>query len=120
MYVNGEEQELLHNERGQVRQHYGPEDKLLLPRDNKVQVNSKHMGDLQNTMVVWHYQDNIRSDSPEAYEIEGTRGRGRSTLDGHYVRELEIGDSIALWARARFPGWRNYVYKATVRVFWAV
>ncbi|KAJ5554442.1 hypothetical protein N7513_004401 [Penicillium frequentans] len=120
MYVNGEEQEILHNERGQVRQHYGPKDELLLPRDNKVQVNGKHMGDLQNTIIVWHYQDNIHSDSPEAHEIEGTKGRGRSTLDGRYVRELEVGDSIALWARARFPGWRNYVYKATVRVFWAL
>ncbi|KAJ6109688.1 hypothetical protein N7486_001923 [Penicillium sp. IBT 16267x] len=120
MYVNGEEQELLPNERGQVRQHYGPKDELLLPRDNKVQVNGKHMGDLQNNTIVWHYLDNISSESPEAYEIEETKGRGRSTLDGRYVRELEIGDSIALWARARFPGWTNYVYKATVRVFWAV
>ncbi|KAJ5663820.1 hypothetical protein N7507_004551 [Penicillium longicatenatum] len=120
MYIDGVEQELLHNERGQVRQHYGPKDELLLPRDNKVQVNGKHMGDVQNHVIVWHYLDNIPFDSPEAYEIEGTKGRGRSTLDGRYVRELEVGDSIALWARARFPGWTNYVYKATVRVFWAV
>ncbi|KAJ5628302.1 hypothetical protein N7490_010530 [Penicillium lividum] len=120
MYVNGEEQEILHNERGQVPQHYGPDHELLLPRENKVQLNAKSKGDLQNNTIVWHYLDDIQSDSAEAYEIERTKGRGRFTLDGRYLRELEVGDSIALWARARFPGWTNYVYHATIRVFWAV
>ncbi|KAJ5915410.1 hypothetical protein N7466_011343 [Penicillium verhagenii] len=120
MYVDGEEQELLHNERGQVTQHYEPTDELLLPRQNKVQSNAKRSGHLQNNTIVWHYLDDIGSDSAEAFEIERTKGRGRFTLDGRFVRELEVGDSIALWARARFPAWTNYVSKASVRVFWAV
>ena len=120
MYADGIEQELLDNERGEVTKSYAPDDELLLPGNNKLQVNGKHVRDLQNVDITWHYLDDISPDSPEAYEIERTKGRGRFTLDGRYVRELEVGDSIALWARARFPGWANHVYRASVRVFWAV
>ncbi|KAJ5286844.1 hypothetical protein N7478_002530 [Penicillium angulare] len=120
MYVNGEEQELLEDERGHVRRHFEPNDELLLPRQTKLQVNGKHVRKLQNNTIVWHYLDDIQYDSHEAHEIERTKGRGQSTLDGQYVRDLEVGDSIALWARARFPGWTNHVYRARVRVFWAV
>lgn len=120
MYVNGTEQEILDNERGQVRKHYTEADALLLPRDNKLQVNGAHVGEMQHNTIVWDYRDEVKADSPEAHEIEKTQGRGRSTLDGRGVRELEVGDSIALWARARFPGWSNHVDRASVRIYWAV
>lgn len=120
MYVNGTEQEILDNERGQVRKHYTEADALLLPRDNKLQVNGAHVSDMQHNTIVWDYRDDIQADSPEAFEIEKNLGRGRLTLDGHGVRELEVGDSIAVWARARFPGWSNTVYRASVRIYWVV
>ncbi|KAJ5178044.1 uncharacterized protein N7500_000743 [Penicillium coprophilum] len=120
MYVDGTEQEILDNERGQVRKHYTEADAELLPRDNKLQVNAAHVDEIQHNKIVWDFRDDIQADSPEAFEIERTLGRGRATLDGHGVRELEIGDSIAIWARARFPGWSNHVDRASVRIFWAV
>ncbi|CAG8921077.1 unnamed protein product [Penicillium salamii] len=120
MYANGNEQEILDNERGQVRKHYTEADDLLLPRGNKLQVNGAHVSEMQHTTIVWDYRDDVKADSPEAHEIEKTRGRGRLTLDGRGVRELEVGDSIALWARARFPGWSNHVNRASVRIYWAV
>lgn len=120
LYVNGIEQEVLDNERGQVKKDYAPTDDLLLPRDNKLQVNGAHVREMQHRVITWHYLDNIAPDSEEAHHIERIQGRGRATLDGRGVRELAVGDSIALWARARFPGWINHVYQASVRVFWAV
>ncbi|CAG7919217.1 unnamed protein product [Penicillium olsonii] len=120
MYANGNEQEILDNERGQVRKHYTEADDLLLPRGNKLQVNGAHVSEMQHNTIIWDYRDDVKADSPEAHEIEKTRGRGRLTLDGRGVRELEVGDSIALWARARFPGWSNHVHRASVRVYWAV
>ncbi|CAI7652454.1 unnamed protein product [Penicillium glandicola] len=120
MYVNGTEQEILDNERGQVRKHYTEADALLLPRGNKLQGNGAHVSDMQHNTIVWDYRDDIQADSPEAFEIQKTLGRGRLNLDGHGVHELEVGDSIALWARARFPGWSNHVERASVRMYWAV
>ncbi|CAI7665053.1 unnamed protein product [Penicillium bialowiezense] len=120
MYADGNEQEILDNERGQVRKHYTEADDLLLPRSNKLQVNGAHVSEMQHTTIVWDYRDDVKADSPEAHEIEKTRGRGRLTLDGRGVRELEVGDSIALWARARFPGWSNHVNRASVTIYWAV
>ncbi|KAJ5817915.1 hypothetical protein N7447_007923 [Penicillium robsamsonii] len=120
MYVEGIEQEILDNERGQVRKHYTEADALLLPRDNKLQVNGAHVSEMQHNKIIWDNRDDIQADSPEAFEIEKTLGRGRATLDGREVRELKIGDSIAIWARARFPGWSNHVYRASVRIYWAV
>lgn len=120
MYVDGVEQELLENERGQEKRHFSSGDDLLLPRSNKLQSNGARVSETQHVEITWHYLDDIQPESEEAYEIERSKGRGRSTLDGHRVRELQVGDSIALWARARFPGWRNYVERASVRIFWAV
>lgn len=120
MYANGTEQELLNNERGKEARHFAPDDDLLLPRKNKLKVNGCRVSESQNSIITWHYLDDIEPESVEAYEIERSEGRGRCTLDGRAVRELEIGDSIALWARARFPGWRNHVDYASVRIFWAV
>ncbi|KAJ5577838.1 uncharacterized protein N7459_006802 [Penicillium hispanicum] len=120
MYVDGVEQEILDNEKGRVKKNYTPADELLLPRDNKLQVNGARVAEMQDRVITWHYLDNIAPESEKAYHIERTQGRGRLTLDGRGVRELEVGDSIALWARARFPGWANHVSQASIRIFWAV
>ncbi|KAL4902532.1 hypothetical protein BDW74DRAFT_60307 [Aspergillus multicolor] len=100
--------------------HFAPDDPLLLPRGNALQRNRARMSRAKRHIISWHYLDDIASDSPEAGDIEHDTGRGRDTLDGKQVREMEIGDSIVIWARARFPGWVNYVNEVSVRVFWAI
>ncbi|KAJ5902383.1 hypothetical protein N7495_002911 [Penicillium taxi] len=120
MYSENTENEILDNERGQIEKSYAPDDELLLPRGNKLQVNRVRSNETHNVNITWSYLDSVHPDSDEAFGIERSQGRGRLTLDGHGVREMKIGDSIAVWARARFPGWSNYVYSASVRVFWAI
>jgi hypothetical protein len=120
IYQDGEEQEVLENEKGQVAVHYGSDHPKLLPRGNKLQMNATRVSEMQDHTIVWHYLDDIAPDSLEAEEIERTQGRGRDTLDGRGVRELAVGDSIAVWARARFPGWSNTVAQARVVIFWAI
>lgn len=100
--------------------HYAPNDPLLLPRDNALQRNRARRRSAKRHTVVWHHLDNTAADSPEAEDVDRDSGRGRDTLDGRQVREMELGDSIVVWARARFPGWKNYVDSLTVRVFWAI
>lgn len=120
MYVDGEEQVLLDNEKGETTIPREPDDPLLLPSEHKVQVNGARVSEIQDVEIVWDSQDDIQPDSPAAIDVEQAKGRGRATLDGQFVREMQVGDSIALWARARFPGWSNHVYHASVTVYWAV
>ncbi|KAL3465372.1 hypothetical protein BJX64DRAFT_285631 [Aspergillus heterothallicus] len=108
------------NPESRVPQHFGPDHPLLLPRQNALQRNRTRVQQPQRHVVTWHYLDDMAADSPEAEELERSRGRGRNTLAGKQVRELEPGDSIMVWARARFPGWVNYVDEFSVRVFWVV
>ncbi|EAW15119.1 uncharacterized protein ACLA_057750 [Aspergillus clavatus NRRL 1] len=91
-----------------------------LPGPDRIQANKTAVPETQTYHIVWHYLDNIDSRSAEAMEIEHLSSRGRDTLDGRVVRTLEVGDSIAVWGRARFPGWSNHVEYMSVRVFWAV
>ncbi|KAL2869970.1 uncharacterized protein BJX67DRAFT_302018 [Aspergillus lucknowensis] len=101
-------------------QHFGPNHPLLLPRSNALQRNRTRTQEAKRHTIVWHHLDHIPANSPEAEEMEQSQGRGRDTVDGKQVRELEPGDSILVWGRARFPGWVNYVDELSVRVFWAV
>lgn len=70
--------------------------------------------------ITWHYLDNISPDSEEAERIKNKEGRGWATLDGRVVRNLNVGDSLVVWAKARFPGWSNHINGLSVRVFWAL
>jgi hypothetical protein len=83
-------------------------------------MNKTAVSQTQENTITWHYLDNIQAESADAEEIERSQGRGRATLDGSVVRTLGVGDSIAVWGRARFPGWSNHVEFISVRVFWAV
>ncbi|ORY24020.1 hypothetical protein BCR39DRAFT_548198 [Naematelia encephala] len=38
-------------------------------------------------------------------------------IDHPFVRMARPGDRIVLWARAQFPGWRNYVSEAAITVY---
>ncbi|KAL4774071.1 hypothetical protein BDW60DRAFT_14967 [Aspergillus nidulans var. acristatus] len=101
-------------------QHFGPNEPLLLPRNNALQRNRTRIYEAKRHNIIWHYLDDVAADSQEAEDIAREMGRGRDTLGGKQVREMEIGDAILIWARARFPGWRNYVDDVSVQVFWAV
>jgi hypothetical protein len=70
-------------------------------------------------IVTWTDLDDVEEGSPEAFAAE-KRGQGWKSYDGSFVRDLQVGDCITLWMRARFPGWTNDAVKAKITVFWAV
>jgi hypothetical protein len=92
----------------------------FLPGPDTLQRNQIAIGKSKSHVFVWHYLDVIDPDSAEAEETQNSQGRGRATLDGKAVREMNVGDQISIWARARFPGWVNHVQDIRVRVFWAI
>ncbi|KAF7161751.1 hypothetical protein CNMCM6106_008904 [Aspergillus hiratsukae] len=98
----------------------GPQHSHFLPGPRKLQMNKTAVKQTQEYTITWHYRDNIQAESADAEEIERSQGRGRATLDGNIVRALSVGDSIAVWGRARFPGWSNHIEFISVRIFWAV
>ncbi|KAL1967120.1 hypothetical protein VTN77DRAFT_3411 [Rasamsonia byssochlamydoides] len=103
----------------QTDQSFQPE-RPFLPTSSKLQSNRTATRTTQDHHIVWHYRDRIDPDSDEAARIELEHGRGRATLDGRAVREMQVGDAVSVWARARFGGWSNHIEKMSVRVFWAV
>lgn len=62
----------------------------------------------------------LGSTAVEAVERLAEEGRGRRTGDGRFVRSLQLGDVVTVWAKARFPHWANHVRKITVDVYFAV
>ncbi|KAF7594242.1 hypothetical protein BBP40_009794 [Aspergillus hancockii] len=99
---------------------FGPGDPRLLPSPRKLQANRAAVRGTQHYHITWHHLDSIPADSVEAEEIQHNQGRGRATLDGSQVRELQVGDAITVWGRARFGAWSNHVEELSVRVYWAV
>lgn len=91
----------------------------FLPHDNTLQKNRTATSQQQNYVIIWRWDDNIDPESAEA-EALMENGRGRATGNGEFVRNLEIGDVVTLWARARFAGWQNTVEDVGIDMFWAV
>ncbi|KAL9019625.1 MAG: hypothetical protein Q9185_003090 [Variospora sp. 1 TL-2023] len=100
-----------------------------MTRQNVVQQN--YQGDAINRqhVVTWRYDDTRDMDSREGDEILTETG---SHSNGDFVRRLESGESIILWARARGRP-RNLIYdkageypcinvvdRVRIHVFWAV
>ena len=60
----------------------------------------------------------------ERYELQRNRHAGREPedyrieldRDHELLRRVEDGDRLALWARAMFPGWKNWVHHARIDV----
>ncbi|KAI9843041.1 MAG: hypothetical protein M1837_006672 [Sclerophora amabilis] len=96
-----------------------PKKHPFLPPSTLVQSNAVAERETKRHTVTWSWDDDSKADSLTADEAESS-GRGRDTVNGRFVRELKIGDSVELWARARFPAWSNHVEEASVRVYWAV
>jgi len=91
----------------------------FLPHDTTLQKNIVAKSQTTEHTVVWHFLDSHDEESAEAIEA-AKLGRGPQSLDGKFVRNMQAGDCITLWARARFPGWENHVQKAKITVYWAV
>jgi len=91
----------------------------FLPPPTRVQSNVMASKVASEHVITWAHDDAVDPESPEGDELEA-QGRGRASVTGGYVRHLELGDIVTVWARARFPGWRNHVEKVKVDVYWAV
>ncbi|KAG1782611.1 hypothetical protein EV702DRAFT_1192283 [Suillus placidus] len=89
----------------------------FLPSPSTLQKNFVAEDQTTHHIVTWSYCDNVKEDSPEAIAAE-SKGRGRKSYDGSFVRDLQVGDCITM--RARFPGWSNNAVKAKITVYWAV
>ncbi|KAK5656386.1 hypothetical protein OQA88_4767 [Cercophora sp. LCS_1] len=94
----------------------------VLPNENtKIQCNVTVSNEMKEHRIEWRYNDSV----DEVRTVEGamalsTQGRGTGTGDGSFVRGLRLGDVITVWAKARFPGWVNYVESVNVDVYWQV
>jgi hypothetical protein len=91
----------------------------FLPSDTTLQKNVMAEEETTEHTIVWHFLDSFDKESAEAIEADKL-GRGPGSLDGKFVRNMQVGDCITLWARARFPGWKNHVKRAKITVYWAV
>jgi len=74
----------------------------------------------QKRVITWSHTDNISPDDAAARSVLDACGRGLSSGDGEFVRGLKVGDTVTVWARARFPGWENVIEYCQIDVYWAV
>jgi hypothetical protein len=91
----------------------------LMPDGRHLQSNVTAKPSVTKHKVTWRATDNVNPDSLEGDKLE-ENGRGRFTLNVEFVKDLRIGDSITVWAKARFAGWCNIVESVKVEVYWAV
>ncbi|KFY49485.1 hypothetical protein V496_09975 [Pseudogymnoascus sp. VKM F-4515 (FW-2607)] len=91
----------------------------FLPHDMTLQKNRTATNEARDYTIIWRWDDNIDAESDDAEELQKV-GRGKATGNGEFVRSLEVGDVVTLWARARFPGWFIKVKDVEIDMFWAV
>ncbi|KAG2157216.1 hypothetical protein DEU56DRAFT_9150 [Suillus clintonianus] len=91
----------------------------FLPSPSTLQKNIVAERQTSHHTITWTDLDNVEEGSSDAIAAEN-RGQGWKSYDGSFVRDLQVGDCITLWMRARFPGWMNNAVKAKITVFWAV
>ncbi|KAM3530864.1 hypothetical protein NHJ13051_001092 [Beauveria bassiana] len=75
--------------------------------------NKRAHRDWQDHTITWACYDDVQADSDGSKALE-ENGRGRETGDGEFVRNLQLGDVVTLWAKARFPGWVNNILAASI------
>jgi hypothetical protein len=96
---------------------------LILPGPHTLQVNRMATRETQHHHIVWHFRDPVpafTSLNGDEVAVEAETGRGKATMDGRAVRSMRVGDQVVVWARTRFPGWRNHVEKVSIALFWAI
>lgn len=91
----------------------------FLPHERTLQKNLTATREMQERRIEWRWDDDVRPGSGEADELE-EMGRGKETGGGDFVRSLEVGDIVSVWARARFQGWVHTVEDVKIEVYWAV
>jgi len=91
----------------------------VIPTAMTLQKNVVAKSQTTEHTIVWHFLDSYDKGSAEVIEAVN-QGRGPESLNGKFVRSMQMGDCITLWARARFPGWQNHVQKAKVTIYWAL
>lgn len=94
-------------------------DHPFLPRDTHIVRNRTATKATQHHVITWSYKDDVPVGSPAALELKNI-GRGEASGNGEFVRNLQVGDIVTVWARARFMGWRNFVDECKIDVYWAV
>ncbi|KAJ8583684.1 hypothetical protein M405DRAFT_845652 [Rhizopogon salebrosus TDB-379] len=98
---------------------YGNSRTPFLPTTMTLQKNVVAKRKTTKHTIVWHFLDSYDEGSAEVTEAVN-QGRGPESLNGKFVRSMQMGDCITLWPRARFLGWENHVEKAKVTVYWAL
>ncbi|KAK3372324.1 hypothetical protein B0H63DRAFT_484365 [Podospora didyma] len=89
----------------------------LLPREDvKIQANLTAEKAMTEHRVVWSSNDDME---PGCVELEAI-GRGKDTGTGRFVRCLQLGDIVTVWAKARFLAWTNNIESVKVDIYWAV
>lgn len=88
--------------------------------DLLIQSNASADRNMKEHRVVWSYDDSIDPENVEAASKLEEVGRGKATGNGKFVRELKLGDVVTVWAKARFPGWANFVDSVKIEVYYAV
>ncbi|KAI4259548.1 MAG: hypothetical protein L6R42_004533 [Xanthoria sp. 1 TBL-2021] len=80
-------------------------------------------------VVTWRYDEDL---DPESFEADGIVTETGTHANGDFIRKLETGESIVLWARARFRPRKafdptagadpciNVVDRVRMHVFWAI
>ncbi len=94
-------------------------DHCFEPTWNRLQSNRTANPNVKEHVITWASDDCIEPLSSAGNRLEA-EGRGRLTGDGKFVRSLKLGDIITVWARARFPGWQNWVEEVKIDTYWAV
>lgn len=94
-------------------------DHPFLPPATRLQTNVMGKGEIRTHVITWSFDDDVRPDSAEGDKLE-EQGRGRESMAGEFVRSLKLGDVVTVWARARFPGWKNKVEQVKMDIYWAV
>jgi hypothetical protein len=102
-----------------------PTNKELDPPTNKSTHLSRNCrADItpQRHNTTWDFLEEDELSVSALLQIYKGKGKGTAGVDGpgQIIRDLKAGDTISVWARARYPGWVNYVNKVTITVSWAI
>ncbi|KAF9044285.1 hypothetical protein BJ165DRAFT_1480239 [Panaeolus papilionaceus] len=100
------------------KQKGGTEDSYVL--DGKgdswtIQLNLRANGEFEEHAVVWRWDDELDIVNENRRLDEEGIGQGAG-----FVEALGKGDRIAVMARARYPGWVNFVKSVTIQVFYSI
>lgn len=80
--------------------------------------NLRADGTLQHHHITWDYLDD--PDVLSGADIGEDGNSLRPATKGSLVRDMRVGDTIALWARSRCWAWDNNVQRASITVSWAI